>query len=254
MNKGYALMLVVLLALVTATGAWAGDMTAGQWDIHAGIWAPTISGNVSTTGSSLSLNGDLGLKNSSNIVGGVKYRYNSDTTFGLEYYGLNTNGSNTLANNVTFAGKTYLANNAITSNMTFNVLELTYERALYHSEGGGTFNYLLGLKNVNGSIGVNAPTYNSSVSGNIIMPEIGLSGRANLSDQVGLHARITWLGGASGSVNGNFTDIGAGVDYSFNPSWALNLDYRIININGTTGNESGNLQLGGIYATVNFIH
>jgi len=256
-RMGPILALTLILVLGAAMAAQAAETRAGQWGFYVGGWLPAPTGTIQSGTTSVDLSADLGLRQITALQLGMKYYFAPDSILTLGYYGVNSDGSNTLGKGYVFNNVNYVTGDQVNSRAQVSSVDLLWERGFFGDNQVGGINYVLGAKILSASINMDNVTRGttSSFSSSGILPEIGLSAQGNINDSLGAHARGLWMSGRASNVTGYMIDLNAGLDYSWCSNWSASLDYHWLNLSGTSvdsNNMKADVQFGGPSLTINY--
>ncbi|NDD27764.1 MAG: hypothetical protein EB084_05790 [Proteobacteria bacterium] len=211
-------------------------------DIAAGVWMPTLNGNIGASGFTADLRTELGLKASTSPALDLTFGRGL-SRFGLGYTSLSSSASSRLTSTLQLNNTTYVTGTTVNSKLNFTSFDASWQPRLIESDKGNLSALLL-VKVIDTSASVNAPTLNLSSSSSVTVPAplIGLSGDVKLGKSVALYGQVGYVGISRVSL----LDYRAGVKAMFTPTFGLSADYRYFGISGSDSKSNHvNIRYGG---------
>lgn len=225
----------ILILFFFTPPAWGNDYF---WDepgykVEFNLWFSQTHGSFKAGGNSLNLIEDLSLHGADAITG------NGQITWGrnalrLSYWALHNENILMLPRNITLGSSTFFQGENVKTYLKSRMVELTYERALLGGERGelyalfgGRFNdYQFHLES-------QEQAFTSRLAP--LTPEIGLSGRFFLKDNLFLLGRVASSFASLGGVRSSLMEFCLGARYVVLPGWSFGADYRSSSVSASDG-------------------
>jgi len=251
--------LFVLVAL-SSSAAWSADFVNASQGYDAGIWFTSMYGNVKYTGT-LSLRGDLSLKQNAGFIADAEWRLNDKWGAQFNYFRIQATGDNTISKDLVFNGRNIFNGDQLHSRLSITHAAFMAKYNIYRNSES-QFDIMAGVKYIdfnlnirnNGAGGGNRFTFDLHPSGAV--PVLGLSGKQRIAEGVylfGDFSGIFDLGGGN-IKNGNLIDFKGGLRWNFTePGWYATAEYRVFGskIERTNGN-SANIYWNGPAVTIRY--
>ena len=227
---------------------------AFELGVRGYYWFPGLSGDVKVdesgiTGTTLDLESDLGLDDESYpIVEAFMGLGNHHLS--LSYYRADYSGTNTLTEEITFAGETYSVGALVSSSLEYSVYDLMYHYDLLHLENvlsGFSLGPVGRVKAFDGEVKVESSGLTESASFTAPIPMLGLNLHLGILADL-LEGRVL----ATGMSYGGGTIIDGQADISFTPFPFLDIHggYRIFLIDSDADDVEFNYDTSGPYVAV----
>lgn len=245
----FALVALVLFS-VSVGAAFAQDSYFSQdynGTVGVGYWMPSINGGLNigppaNAATTIDFKNDLNMANASTVIADFRHKFDNVSSLYVGYFSLNNTGS--VASGRTYTWRTYRFNagNQVDSALNLKMADFIYEKKIYENDQAylcGT----LGIKYGTMHFNINNSTLGSSVpsSAKGVIPVIGLFGKTKMNQNLNGLARLNFMNGTSGSLNGNVFDLLAGLSWDFYQNWSGDFGYKWFSLKGT--NTSTNDQL-----------
>jgi len=206
-----------------------------------------MAAEVNGIGSTVDLESDLGLDDSSNIIAEAAFSL-GDVKVTLGYMPLSFEGDSILSRTIIFDGEVYSAGSRVMSNLDVDILDAGLTWYFINVDDVPT-RVQLGVElsakitGVDASIDDSTTGLTESVSETLPIPTIGLRGRVAFSDFVGVAGRIGYIGYS----DNRFLDADVQVEITPIPLVGLFAGYRYLDLEIDESDIYVDAQFSGFY-------
>ena len=258
-RKVVAITVALFLAFACCvSNAWAHDFINSTQGYGVGVWFTSIYGNVDYD-NSLSLRGDLNLKNAVGINADAEWQFNDKWGLSLNYFQLQEEGSQTMGRNTTFNGRAIVRGDRLHAKLTLSTVSFMVRYNITRTEEG-TLDVGAGGKFMDMDLHIRkdastVPGFNFNLNPSATLyPVIGLSGKQRIAERVYLFGDFSGIFDVgSGEIkNANMYDFRAGARWQFQePGWYATFEYRAFGTRvSRTNNNASNIYWNGPAFTI----
>lgn len=258
-RKVVAFTIALFLAFACCvSNAWSNDFINSTQGYGVGVWFTSIYGNVDY-GNSLSLRGDLNLKQATGITADAEWQLNDKWGLSLNYFQLQDEGDQTMGRNTTFNGRPIARGDRLHSKLTLSTVSFMFRYNITRTEDG-TFDVGAGGKFMDTDLSIRkeasiVPGFNFTLHPSATLyPVIGLSGKQRIAERVYLFGDFSGMFdvGSGDIKNANMYDFRAGARWQFQePGWYATFEYRAFGTRvSRTNNNASNIYWNGPAFTV----
>ncbi|MCE1248012.1 MAG: porin family protein [Firmicutes bacterium] len=254
-------VVVLFLALTfCVNSAWSYDFINSTQGYDAGVWFNSLYGNVNY-GNSLSLRGDLNLKQATGFTADADWKFNDKWSLGANYSYMSTTGDQTINRNTTFNGRPIVRGDRLHSKLTLSTLSFMFNYNIVRNEDS-TLNAGVGARYMN--LDLNIVKDPSVVAGfnfalrptASFIPIIGLSGKQRITERIYLFGDFSGMFDVGGNdiKNASLYDFKGGARWNFQePGWYATFEYRAFGTRLSKNNgDSSNIYWNGPAFTVRY--
>lgn len=239
---------------------------SGNFEFSVGMDRFETDGDVQisdqgTSGSRVDITSDLDLGEDEAISAELRYRFLDNWSVGLRYSDFSFQGTNTLNQQITYAGQQFTANTQVTSDFDIGFwdLDLAYTMVNFGNQSGGFLDLLIGARAVDFSGTVRDRSTGTSASESFTggVPVIGLHLRKSLIGNLFVEAKGAGLDVSVDEYDFKIVDLSGHLGYTALENWQLKVGYRDYSVDGTREEDSGDdkvdLSFSGANASVTFL-
>jgi len=228
----FAVALFLVLTLCVSN-AWSQDFINSTQGYQAGLWFTSLYGNVDY-GNSLSIRGDLNLKNTAGITANAEWKFNDKWGLAVDYFYLEESGDKTMGRSTTFNNRVIFRGDRLHSKLTLSTVSFLVSYNLGRTEDS-TFNVTAGGRFMNMNLRIRkdpslAPGFNFTLNPSATLyPAIGLSGKQRIAERVYMYGDFNGMFDVGGGniKNANMYDFRGGLRWNFQePGWYAAIEYR----------------------------
>lgn len=241
---GVLVLSVLLCCAVGGAVGWAGpfDTNPPSFEVQGGWWLPHLDGHLQTsaaTSNTVDFKNTLALPDSTaGLNFALLLHSNSKVSWRVEYYQAQSSGANivpAISSPIVMHPVVLNAGDSVTSSLNMSAVALWYQQNFWRSDDG-ELNWMLGVKNYDWNLSVNNLTQGVSTSfrATQFVPQLGISGKTRITDQLIGVASLAIGGGGAANRNGSLVDAEGGLEWKFNPNWNVGATYKYERLNVTT--------------------
>lgn len=222
-----------LACMLCVSNVWASDFINATQGYGAGVWFTSLYGDV-TYGDSLSLRGDLSLKQATGFTAEGEWKFNDKWGFSVDYAYLQDSGSKNIGRNLTFNGRPIVRGDRLHSKLTLSTVSFMVNYNITRTEDS-TLNACLGGRYMDIDLHIRkdpsvVPGFNFNLNPSAsLLPQIGLSGKQRIAERVYIYGDFMGIFdvGTGDIKNANQYDFRAGARWNFqDPGWYATFEYR----------------------------
>lgn len=240
---GSLFLFLILILLVLPAQA---RPVSGNFEFSVGMDRFETDGDVQisdqgTPGSQVDVTSDLDLGEDESISAELRYRFLENWAVGLRYSDFSFQGTNTLNQQITYAGQQFTANTQVTSDFDIGFwdLDLAYTMVNFGNQSGGFLDLLVGARAVDFSGTVEGGGQRASESFTGGVPVIGLHLRKSLIGNLFVEAKGAGLDVSADEYDFQIVDLSGHVGYTALDNLQLKVGYRDYSVDGTREEDSG---------------
>jgi len=255
----FAVALFVVFVLC-ASNAWAHDFINSTQGYDAGVWFTSFYGNVNYT-NSLSLRGDLNLKNAVAFAADGEWRFNDKWGLGISYFHVTEEGDQTINRNTVFNNHPINRGDRLHAKLTLSTVSFLLRYNITRTEDT-TFNVAAGARFFDFDLDIRKdPSLVPGFSFNLkpsatLLPAIGLSGKQRMTERLYIYGDFSGIFDVGGGdiKNANMYDFKAGLRWNFSePGWYATAEYRCFGTRVSRSNgNSANIYFNGPAVTIRY--